>query len=294
MKVFISWSGEKSREVAVALREWLPLVMNSVEPFVSSKDIYAGTRWQLEIAAQLGSTNFGIVCVTADNQKSPWLNFESGALAKAVESSRVVPLAIDLKPSDIELPLGQFQGQPASELGVGEILNSINETATQPLDGTLLKRALAKWWPDLKIELDRIEADTRFRAPRAGAHRTDRELLEETLQTVRSLVSSRSGVSTMRSRDDFPLPGHHPLIRQIEGAFAEYPVPGSRILQAPGRIGVRAGGLLPEEVQVQLIESGDSFGIVVDFLPSSSERLREDDPDRSASSSAEGSLERNS
>jgi len=64
VKVFISWSGTKSRDVALALREWLPLVMNSVEPFVSAKDIYAGTRWQLEISAQLEATNFGIVCVT--------------------------------------------------------------------------------------------------------------------------------------------------------------------------------------------------------------------------------------
>lgn len=59
VKVFLSWSGIKSREVALVLRDWLPLVMNSVEPFVSAKDIYAGTRWQSEISTQLESTNFG-------------------------------------------------------------------------------------------------------------------------------------------------------------------------------------------------------------------------------------------
>jgi hypothetical protein len=104
VKVFISWSGQKSREVAVALRDWLPLVINSVEPFVSSEDINAGTRWQGEIAGALQTTNFGLVCVTRENHGAPWLNFEAGALAKAVDSSRVVPLAIDLKPSDIENP----------------------------------------------------------------------------------------------------------------------------------------------------------------------------------------------
>src|SRR3954463_13096994 len=112
MRVFISWSGEQSRDVALALREWLPAVINRVEPFVSSKDIYAGTRWQAEIAGQLDSSNFGIVCVTRENQGGRWLNFEAGALTKAVQSSRVIPLAVDLKPSDIELPLGQFQAQP--------------------------------------------------------------------------------------------------------------------------------------------------------------------------------------
>ena len=46
MKVFISWSDNKSQAVAIALADWLPGVINSIEPFVSAKDIYAGTRWQ--------------------------------------------------------------------------------------------------------------------------------------------------------------------------------------------------------------------------------------------------------
>lgn len=42
LKVFISWSGERSKEMANALREWLPMVLQYVEPFVSDKDISAG------------------------------------------------------------------------------------------------------------------------------------------------------------------------------------------------------------------------------------------------------------
>jgi hypothetical protein len=114
MKVFLSWSGEKSRAVAGALRDWLPSLINEVDPFVSGKDIAAGARWQSEISGKLESSNFGIVCVTSDNQTAPWLNFEAGALAKVVGSSRVVPLAADLKVTDVKLPLGQFQAHPRS------------------------------------------------------------------------------------------------------------------------------------------------------------------------------------
>lgn len=32
MKVFISWSGERSQALAQALRDWLPLVLHFVEP----------------------------------------------------------------------------------------------------------------------------------------------------------------------------------------------------------------------------------------------------------------------
>lgn len=127
MNVFISWSDQKAQAVALALREWLPGVINSVNAFVSTEDIYAGTRWQSEIASQLDESNFGIVCVTSENQTRPWLNFEAGALAKAVKISRVIPLAIDLKTTDVQLPLGQFQAQAATKEGFRAVLASLNE-----------------------------------------------------------------------------------------------------------------------------------------------------------------------
>lgn len=185
MKVFISWSGDKSQNVALALRDWLPGVMNSVEPFVSAKDIYAGTRWQGEIAAQLDQSNFGIVCVTQENQSAPWLNFEAGALAKAVDVSRLIPLAVDLKPSDVEIPLGQFQAQPATKDGIRAVVVSLNDALGEDrLPPALLDKSFGVWWPNLEARLIDIEQETGTAKP---PPRTERELLEETLDTVRAL-----------------------------------------------------------------------------------------------------------
>jgi hypothetical protein len=81
-KVFISWSGEPSRSIARALHDWLPTVAQHVRPWMSDQEIGTGRRWNEEIAKALDDTDFGIVCVTAQNQHAPWLMFEAGGLAK--------------------------------------------------------------------------------------------------------------------------------------------------------------------------------------------------------------------
>lgn len=188
MRVFISWSGTLSREIAEALRDWLPCVINSVEPFVSAQDIYAGSRWQSEIANQLESTNFGIVVVTSDNQEAPWLNFEAGALAKAVDASRVVPLAVNLKPADIKQPLGQFQAQPLTVAGVTKIVESINDACEPGLTDQLLQRAVNKWWGDLETAVGETLERAKSRPQATEPRRGERDLLEEILTGVRSLL----------------------------------------------------------------------------------------------------------
>ena len=91
MKVFLGWSGEVSHDVALALHSWLPRVIQVVRPYVSSEDIAQGARWSAAIAAELGTSNFGIICVTKENVNSPWINFEAGALSREIDKSRVSP-----------------------------------------------------------------------------------------------------------------------------------------------------------------------------------------------------------
>jgi hypothetical protein len=59
MNVFLSWSGEVSREVAAALRDWLRPVLQNIEPWMSDEDIAVGKRWSRELALQLEAANFG-------------------------------------------------------------------------------------------------------------------------------------------------------------------------------------------------------------------------------------------
>src|ERR1043166_2376796 len=109
MKVFISWSGEVSFRVACELRDWLPYVIQSVKPFVSSGDINKGTRWSQVLAHELEDTDYGIICITPYNINAPWLNFEAGALSKSIHHASVSPFLFRVERSAMRGPLTQFQ-----------------------------------------------------------------------------------------------------------------------------------------------------------------------------------------
>ncbi|AKB72189.1 TIR domain-containing protein [Methanosarcina mazei] len=160
MKVFISWSGDLSKRIATALKEWIPNVLQSTEPYVSSEDIDKGSRWSTDIAKELADSTYGILCVTRDNFREPWLNFEAGALSKKMESSRVCPFLYNVKLSEIDGPLLQFQVTVYKKQDVLKLLISLNNSCTdQKLPEERLLKAFELWWPELERNLKIEDVD---------------------------------------------------------------------------------------------------------------------------------------
>lgn len=162
MKVFISWSGAETKSLAVAkvLDAWIPTVLNAVEPWISSRGLSAGLKWNQQLEKELDDTSFGIIVVTPWNQHSQWLNFEAGALSKRVNGSeaRVTPLLIDF-PSVANLigPLSGYQAVQPVRTGIKELVVGINEALgdhARKLDA--LERAFDVCWPDLETSLKNI------------------------------------------------------------------------------------------------------------------------------------------
>jgi TIR domain len=185
MKIFISWSGNVSRAVAVALRQWLPSVLQIVQPYVSSEDIEKGARWSAEIAQQLNETAFGVICVTKDNVGSPWLNFEAGALSKSIDTSRVSPFLLDLRPTDLVGPLSQFQATLPQLEDVTRLVRSINSFTDRPVDETLLGRSVEMWWPELEEQLKTIRSEEG--PAEAEPQRESTDMIEELLEITRGI-----------------------------------------------------------------------------------------------------------
>src|SRR5437660_11976821 len=109
MKVFISWSGEPSRTIALAMRTYLSCMIQKFDVFMSEHDIGSGRRWSSELSAALAEAKFGIMCLTPDNVSSPWILFEAGALTKHLNEAACGVLFGGLAASDLTGPLAQFQ-----------------------------------------------------------------------------------------------------------------------------------------------------------------------------------------
>ena len=184
MDIFISWSGARSLAVAEALRDWLPMIINAAKPFLSVADIDKGARWSSEIATKLEKAKAGIICLTPGNVGSHWILFEAGALSKTVQNTYVCPLLIGLKPSDVKGPLAQFQFTTTDKSEMLQLFKTLNSALGEAaLPDSHVEKAFGLVWPQLEGHLKKAPPEEVKTAP----ERSEREMLEEMLELVRSL-----------------------------------------------------------------------------------------------------------
>lgn len=204
MNVFISWSGKDSvsHEAAKLLKEWLPVVIQRLNCFLSSTDIRSGSNWLQALFDNLEKCQFGIICVTAESTTSEWVNFEAGALAKNFERARICPLLIEanLKPTDVSGPLQAFQIETATKEGIEKLLISLNASlSTDALSEQVLKKSFMRSWPELEKDLEKIRASPRKGGKKPvteSAPRPVEDIASETLQLLRGIASGDLPVAT--------------------------------------------------------------------------------------------------
>lgn len=204
IKVFLSWSGERSKKTAEALWSWLPDVLQHINPWLSSLDISAGRRGVREITDELSETNFGIICTTPENQTSTWINFEAGALSKQVENGYVVPFLIGMKTADLISPLSQFQAIIGhSEDDVQKLLFDINDASgILAIPRERLERAFQKSWPDFENAMKGISTSSpRGHSPNM-VQRSEADMTEEILLIARQLDHRMAEIERYQSQED--------------------------------------------------------------------------------------------
>ncbi len=170
--------------MAEALRQWLPSVIQVVQPWMSDVDIDKGARWSKDIAAELEEASFGVICLTPENLEAPWILFEAGALSKKLEQTFVCPYLFDVEPAQLKGPLVQFQAAKAERDDTRKLVYTINRALdATALPADKLDKAFEKWWPELEQALRKLPEHPETPQPK----RSVEEMIGEMLEIVRSL-----------------------------------------------------------------------------------------------------------
>ncbi len=205
MKVFISWSGERSKAIALAWERLLKDVLQHCVPFMSKSGIEPGEVWFNVLADELRDTHFGIFCLTPENQNARWILFEAGAVSKHVERARICPYLFDMSATDVEFPLEAFNASRADKDGTFGIVKSINNAIeSHRLSELDLNRAFEKWWPDFEAQL----AAARKIAVKTPDRRTDRNMIQELVDLSRANTKTVGVMNQMLHRA-FPSTPHY-------------------------------------------------------------------------------------
>jgi len=160
MKIFISYSGQRSKDTAEILGNWISQVIQAAEIWNFQKLDKGGRRHQVTYK-ELQLADFGIICLNKDNINSVWTSFEAGALSKH-ENSRVCTFLLDIDPLSNDSPLSQFEHTLFSKDEVKKLVETINKLVIEQNEKGLSEKSLDEvyetFWPKLEAQLDIIKS----------------------------------------------------------------------------------------------------------------------------------------
>lgn len=127
--------------------------------------------------------------------------FESGALAKHVDASRVIPLIVDkeLKPAMLTGPLAQLQAREGNKDGIRRVVRDINSCSkrTHRLPDDRVDRCFDSSWKNLKSQLDKLP-DPEGETPELDQG----EVLSQILSLLKSGFKDSAIVRDMESKTE--------------------------------------------------------------------------------------------
>ena len=187
---------------------------------MSSEDIDKGARWSSDIAKELENSTFGILCVTKDNLYAPWLSFEAGALSKTMDKSFVTPFLFDIKRSEVNGPILQFQSTVFEKDDIKKLMHTLNKACGENgISSSMLDKAFEVWYPTLESELNKLkECDENAIEIPSKEQMHSTEIIEEILEL------SRDNQKLLRNPD-------MKLIESIDGLKEQMDLISSRLVR---------------------------------------------------------------
>lgn len=166
MKIFISWSKNKSKLLAQQTKKLIQNTMGDAVEFFFSPEMYKGTRVDHEIHENLLESDKCIVCITSENFKNPWLLYEAGVIFGANHSktsqSIVIPILFEHIPnwsSWIDKPLNQYvpiQLQNTNNEFIGGKQDFKQFLSELALENNIAVKNFNKHWKSYEKEIQEI------------------------------------------------------------------------------------------------------------------------------------------
>lgn len=201
MKVFVSWSGQTSREIAEFLYGWLPSVVQAIEPRTSSADTAKGARWLDQLDRML-EVESAILCLTPTNLRSNSMSFEAGALAnRAAGAGFVVALLYEVSPTQIEGPLQQFRKISFQRDELWGLVRQMNSLCPVPVSESSLIRSFERNYQEVASAVDMFEVMLqREKRGETQPRRSTDEILADLLSTQQSVSNRLDSIERMLRR----------------------------------------------------------------------------------------------
>jgi hypothetical protein len=157
MRVFISWSGERSHRLAGVMKDWIEECFSplGISAFISS-DIPKGSLWLSALDDELKNADAGLVCLTPQSLHSGWVLFEAGALSTAVArntggQSRVFTYLLGVESRALQGPLSVYQSTVATmEDTLGLVNSLLAYLGRSKMSAQDFAAAWDKLWPELQ------------------------------------------------------------------------------------------------------------------------------------------------
>jgi hypothetical protein len=181
MRIFMSWSGDRSRAIAEEFKSFLSKVLQQTETFISSQDIELGSLGQNRVLLEVNERRFGLIFITPENKKSEWIHYEAGGLIKDLEKDRVVPILFGIAKQNISPPLSQFQMIEFDKQQVFGLIKQINLATEKPVETTNLSEVFEAFFSKVEEKINSVIADS----PEKVQPRTTEDILNELLQLSR-------------------------------------------------------------------------------------------------------------
>jgi hypothetical protein len=186
MKVFISWSGELSKQVAELVGPWIEDILQDIKVWISTEDIDKGSIWFGDISSELSNTGIGIICLTKENLLAPWILFEAGALSRGLTKNRVCTLLVNLSHEDLTPPLSQFNGTMPTKQDMLKLIRTINTQSNEKaLPEDRLVKTFDRWWEEFQTKYETILSS--YKPTQETHKRSLPDIVNEILAISRSL-----------------------------------------------------------------------------------------------------------